>query len=116
MRDTVRAVKPSLMRVFLSTDRPVEYVPRGPEDVPVAEQATKYMHYQFAEMNGYRVLNDAMHDALVKKCGVVKVYWDEYEEQEMYDLSNLNDQELALLIQEKGLEVLERKNRNVSAG
>ena len=109
VRDTVRAVKPSLMRVFLSTDKPVEYVPRGPEDVQVAEQATKYMHYQFAELNGYRVLNDAMHDALVKKCGVVKVYWDDYEEQEVYDLNNLNDQELGLLIQEKGLEVLERK-------
>jgi len=109
VRDTVRAIKPSLMRVFLSTDKPVEYVPRGPEDVQVAEQATKYMHYQFSELNGYRVLNDAMHDALVKKCGVVKVYWDDYEEQEVYDLTNLNDQELGLLIQEKGLEVLERK-------
>jgi hypothetical protein len=109
VRDTVRAIKPSLMRVFLSTDKPVEYVPRGPEDVQVAEQATKYMHYQFSELNGYRVLNDAMHDALVKKCGVVKVYWDDYEEQEVYDLNNLNDQELGLLIQEKGLEVLERK-------
>lgn len=108
VRDTVRAIKPSLMRVFLSTDRPVEYVPRGPEDVQIAEQATKYMHYQFAELNGYRVLSDAMHDALVKKCGVVKVYWEEYEEQETYDLSNLTDQELALLVAERDLEILEQ--------
>jgi hypothetical protein len=31
VRDTVRAIKPSLMRVFLSTDRAVEYVPAGPK-------------------------------------------------------------------------------------
>ena len=33
VRDTVRAVKPSLMRVFLSTSKPVEYTPKGQEDV-----------------------------------------------------------------------------------
>ena len=49
VRDTIRAIKPSLMRVFLNTDKPVEYVPRGTEDVIMAEQATKYMHYQFNE-------------------------------------------------------------------
>ena len=40
VRDTVRAVKPSLMRIFLSSGRYVEYVPRQPEDVQIAEQAT----------------------------------------------------------------------------
>ena len=33
VRDVVRAVKPSLMRVFLSTARPVEFMPHGAEDV-----------------------------------------------------------------------------------
>ena len=28
VRDTVRAVKPSIMRVFMSTARPVEFMPR----------------------------------------------------------------------------------------
>ena len=75
VRDTVRAIKPSLMRVFLSTARPVEFVPHGPEDVAMAEQATDYVHYEFQRSNGYRVLNDAFHDALIKKQGIVKAYW-----------------------------------------
>lgn len=108
VRDTVRAIKPSLMRVFLSTDKPVEYVPRGPEDVQMAEQATEYMHYTFNESNGYRVLNDAFHDALVKKCGVVKVYWDEYDEQEVYSFEDLNDMELAAIVNDDGVDVLEQ--------
>ncbi len=73
VRDTVRAVKPSLMRVFMSTARPVEYIPKGPEDVAFAEQATDYMHYVFNQNDGFRVLNDAFHDALINKPGIVKV-------------------------------------------
>ena len=93
VRDTIRAIKPSLMRVFLSTDKPVEYVPRGPEDVQAAEQATEYMHYVFNEQNGYRVLNDAFHDAMVKKVGIVKVYWDTYQEQETFEFHDINEME-----------------------
>ena len=111
VRDTVRAIKPSLMRVFLSTDKPVEYVPRGPEDVQMAEQATEYMHYVFNEQNGYRVLNDAFHDALVKKCGVVKVYWDTYQDQENYEFYDLNEMEYRLLTEEDDLEVVEHTTR-----
>lgn len=111
VRDTIRAIKPSLMRIFLSTDKPVEYVPRSQEDVKAAEQATKYMHYQFNELNGYRVLNDAFHDALVKKCGVVKVYWDMYQEQEVYDFKDLNDMEFTLLVNEDDVEVIKHTTR-----
>ena len=113
VRDTVRAIKPSLMRVFLSTDKPVEFVPRNQEDVQMAEQATKYMHYQFNELNGYRVLNDAIHDALIKKVGVVKVYWDTYQEQEIYDFQGLNDMEFSVLVNEDDVEVLEHTTQMV---
>lgn len=30
VRDTIRQVKPSLMRIFLSHEKPVEFVPEGP--------------------------------------------------------------------------------------
>jgi hypothetical protein len=113
VRDTIRAIKPSLMRVFLNTDKPVEYVPRGTEDVVMAEQATKYMHYQFNELNGYRVLNDAIHDALVKKVGVVKVFYDTYQEQEIFDFQDLNDMEFTLLVNEDDVEVIKHTAKMV---
>ena len=107
VRDTVRAIKPSLMRVFLSTDRAVEYVPSGPKDVNFAELATKYMQYKFNELGGYRIINDAFHDALVKKVGIVKAYWDTYTDQEIYEYHDLNDQEYALIANEDNVEILE---------
>jgi hypothetical protein len=107
VRDTVRAVKPSLMRIFLSTAKPVEYVPHGPEDVAMAEQATEFMHHEFTRLNGYRVMNDAFQDALIKKQGIVKAYWMTYPEAEIYTYSDLSDDEYAYLIDDDDVTVIE---------
>mgnify|MGYP003632134056 CR=1 FL=1 len=108
VRDTVRAVKPSLMRIFLSTAKPVDFVPRGPEDVAMAEQATEFMHHEFTRLNGYRVINDAFQDALVKKQGIVKAYWMTYPEAEIYTFTDLSDDELAYLTDDDEVSVLEQ--------
>ena len=107
VRDTVRAVKPSLMRVFMSTARPVEYIPKGPEDVAFAEQATDYMHYVFNQNDGFRVLNDAFHDALVKKQGIVKVYWDTRYRTETYSYTDLTQEERDYILSDMGISVIE---------
>jgi hypothetical protein len=107
VRDTVRNIKPSLMRVFLNTDKPVEYVPRGPEDVAAAQQATQYMHWAFNELGGYRILNDAFHDALVKKVGVLKTYWDTYTDVETYTYTNITEPEYLAIVNEDDIDVIE---------
>ncbi len=108
VRDTVRAVKPSIMRVFLSTGKPVEYVPKGPEDVALAEQATNYMHHEFSRLNGYKLLNDAIHDALVKKQGVLKAYYKNYPKAKIYTFTDLTEDELSLLTSDSDVTVLEQ--------
>ena len=108
VRDTVRQIKPSLMRVFLSTENAVEYVPMDAQDVAMSEQATKYANYIFQKNDGYRRLNDAFHDALVKKTGILKVYWEDYEDAKIYNFSNLTEEEMTLLVNEKGVDVLEQ--------
>jgi hypothetical protein len=107
VRDTVRNIKPSLMRVFLNTAKPVEFIPRGPEDVLAAQQATEYMHWVFNEVGGYRALNDAFHDALVKKVGVLKVYWDTYTDVETYTYTNITEPEYLAIVNEDDVEVIE---------
>ena len=107
VRDTVRAVKPSLMRIFLSTAKPVEYTPHGPEDVAMAEQATEFMHHEFTRLNGYRVMNDAFQDALVKKQGIVKAYWMTYPEAEIYTFTDLSDDEYTYLVDDDDVTVIE---------
>jgi len=108
IRDTVRAVKPSIMRVFMSTSKAVEFVPRGPEDVAMAEQATDFINHEFNRLNGYRVLSDAIHDALVKKQGIIKAYHKDYPTAKIYTLSDLSEDELSLLTSDSDVEVLEQ--------
>ena len=76
VRDTVNAMLPSIMRVFFSSERVVEFVPRGPEDVQGAEQASDYANYILTQDNpGFTVLYGTFKDALVRKCGIVKAWW-----------------------------------------
>ena len=109
VRDTIRAVKPSIMRVFMSTSKPVEFVPRGPEDVAVAEQATNFIHHEFERLNGFRVFNDAIHDALVKKQGIIKAYYKRYPSAKIYTFSDLTEDELTMLTADPGVQVLEQE-------
>lgn len=107
VRDTIRAIKPSLMRVFLSSENPVEFVPTNQEDVINAEQATKYAHWKFQQLNGYNLLNDAIHDALVKKTGVLKIWWEDTTDAEIRSYTNLTEEELSAIVNEDNVEVIE---------
>ena len=107
VRDTIRAIKPSLMRVFLSSENPVEFVPTNQEDVSNAEQATKYAHWKFQQLDGYKLLNDAIHDALVKKTGVLKIWWEDTTDAEIRSYTNVTEEELSAIVNEDNVEVIE---------
>jgi hypothetical protein len=105
VRDTVSAMLPSLMKVFFSSENVVEYVPRGPEDVTGAQQATDYANYIFSnDNNGFMTTYALFKDSLVRKCGIAKYWWDEVEEVKIDEYSGLDDQTLQVLMQE-GAEV-----------
>ena len=107
VRDVVRGAKPSLMRVFMSNDKFVEFTPKGPEDVANAEQATAYTHWVFNKCNGYNILSNAIHDSLVKKVGLAKVWWNTETIAKTYTYENLSDEEVQILVNKDGVEVVE---------
>ena len=107
VRDTIRAIKPSLMRVFLSSENPVEFVPTSQDDVQGAEQATKYAHWKFQQLNGYKLLNDAIHDALVKKTGVLKIWCEDNTEATIHSYSNVTEEEMMAIVNEEDVTVIE---------
>ena len=105
VRDVVRGAKPSLMRVFLSNDKFVEFTPKSAEDVANAEQATAYTHWVFNKLGGYNVLSNAIHDSLVKKVGIIKVWWNTETIAKSYTYENLSDEEVQVLIDDDEVEV-----------
>ena len=106
-RDVVRGLKPSLQRVFLSSEKPVEFSPRSAEDVKVSEQATNFISYKFQQQNGYKLLNDVFQDALVKKTGIAYVYFDEKEEVEIETFNEISEDEFALIGADDNVEIIE---------
>lgn len=107
VRDTIRQIKPSLMRIFLSHERPAEFVPVGPEDVAGADQATMYVQKRLEQSNRFRLLNDAFDDALRKKTGIVKAWWEETPKAEIFTFTDLSDEELMLVLSDPGIELIE---------
>ena len=112
--DTIEWIKPSLMRVFASGDEMVKFNPVGPEDVAMAAQATDYVNYVFTRDNpGWEILYSWFTDALLSKNGIVKVWWDEYEEEEREEYTALDEMELSYLITDDAIEVIEHTQYEV---
>lgn len=105
--DTIEFIMPSLMRTFTQTDEFVRFMPRQPEDVEGAKQATSYANYVLnCQNNGFVVLHNFFKDALLQKIGVVKVYYDETEEAQEEEYTGLSDDELTLLLQDSNVEIV----------
>jgi hypothetical protein len=108
VQDTIEWIKPSLMRVFASGDDMVKFTPHGPEDVLMADQATDYVNYVFTKDNpGWEILYSWFTDALLSKNGIVKVWWDDYDDSVREEYKHLDDMEFNILISNDDVEVLE---------
>ncbi len=106
VRDTVQGILPSLMRIFFGPERVVEFTPQGPEDVQNAEQATDYVDFIFKRDNqGFKILHSAFKDALVRKVGIIKYWWDESVEVKAESFSMLDEQTMMFLTQDPDIEI-----------
>jgi len=108
VQDTIEWIKPSLMRVFAAGDDMVKFTPHGPEDVPMAEQASDYVNYVFTKDNpGFEILYSWFTDALLSKNGIIKVWWDETEESTREEYYDLTDIEVESIISDDDVDVVQ---------
>ncbi len=113
VRDSVLFMLPSIMRTFFGTKKIVEFVPKGPEDIEVAQQQTDYINYVIQQKNpGFQVLYDVFKDALVRKTGFVKVFWDDSVTATTHEFTNIDPQSYQALIMDKNVEVIEESVTN----
>lgn len=101
VRDTVNAIMPDLMRIFFGAEHVVEFIPRGPEDEAQAEQETDYIDYVLKCDNpGFLTLYWAFQDAMVRRRGVVKWWWEESSEVTVDTYTSLSPEAANLLLEE----------------
>jgi hypothetical protein len=82
--DAVEAVKSQLLEVFAGGDDIAKFEPDQDMDALQCEAATQYARYVIFQQNeGFGIFNDVIHDALMARIGVCKVWWEEkYDEEE----------------------------------
>lgn len=115
--DTIGWILPSIVRVFMSSDQMVEYLPRKPQDKEAARQATEYVNYLFLERcNGYRVLWNSIHDALLLRNGIIKHWYENDDQIEDFDVSGVPDDVFAAYVQDPNVEVVEHSEEQDLSG
>tara|TARA_R110000772_G_scaffold11768_3_gene36572 strand:+ start:148 stop:2190 length:2043 start_codon:yes stop_codon:yes gene_type:complete len=98
VRDTVGKIMPALMRVFFSTENVVQFSARSEGDTIFAEMATDYVNYVLNNDNNlYLELQSAWQDALVRKTGIVKYWWDSNGEDESHEMTGITEEALIAL-------------------
>lgn len=98
--DTIEGLMPTLMDIFAGSDEVVRFEPVGPEDEAAAQQETDYVNHVFMQQNpGFMVLYSFIKDALLSKVGLVKVWWDEREEEQRETYYDLTEDQFALVAQ-----------------
>ena len=110
VRDSVLFMLPSIMRTFFGTNKIVEFIPHGPEDIQLAKQQTDYINYVIQQKNpGFKVLYDAFKDALIRKTGFVKAYWDDSITASTHEYTGLSPEAYQAITLDPNVEVVEEK-------
>src|ERR1700676_2585459 len=110
--DTIYGLMPSLMEIFAGSDEVVRFEPVGPQDVAAAEQETDYVNHVFMQQNpGFLVLYSFIKDALPSKVGIVKVWWEEHEEEQRETYLDQGDDAFALLVADPDIEIVAHSER-----
>ncbi len=112
VRAVIKKVLPSIVRTILGNEQIAEYQPVGMGDEEGAEQATDYInHIVLPECDGYKVIEDAIHDALLLRNGIIHACFEEKRDVRVSEHTGLPDDAFAMLVAEPDVEVLEHTAR-----
>ncbi len=115
--EAIDGALPQLIRVFTTTEDIVYFEPQSPGDEETAKQATDYCNWVFyRENDGLLILHNWFKDALLQKVGVVKAYWEKKEDVNVEKYKNLSEDELAMLLSDGSLEVVEQGVEFIEGG
>jgi len=107
---------PSVLRVIIGGDKISEFAPKGRDDDKKADEATVYINYKVApEIGLKKTIEDAVHDALKLRNGVLKWFYEERSVVKTTTHTGLDENERAAIVGDEGVEVLEHTERQEMA-
>lgn len=98
VRNTWRQTAPQLLRVFFGAESAVEFQPRTPDDVPIAKQQTDAVEFTIREdNNGFLVFHDWFKDAVIRRLGIVKWWWQDNDSSHVETFRGLTLEEVGFV-------------------
>lgn len=112
VRAHIKKVLPSLIRTILGNDQVAEFQPMGEGDEEYADQASDYIsNVVFPESDGYEAVEDAIHDALKLRNGILRWWHEKKESVQVSEHSGLDEMSLVQLISDDDVTVLSQAQR-----
>jgi len=106
--DAVESMKAQLLETFAAGNKTVRFSPQNGDDVQMAEVCTEYTDYVAHRQNDlYKVMSDAIHDGLIARAGIVRVYWKEQTESHLEYVEDLTEDELDAVLAQDNTEIEE---------
>ena len=104
--DAVESMKASLLEVFSSGNKIVNFAPQGAEDVKMAAVCTSYTDYVVNRQNDlYSIMSNVIHDGLIARAGIAKVFWQDQTETTSEYFENITEDELDSMLIEDDVEL-----------
>ena len=97
--NAVQSMSAALLETFAAGNRIVKFAPQGADDVEKAAICTSYSDFVVhRQNNGFDIFSSVIHDGLMARAGIAKVYWQEQEEIDEQEFTDLTEAELDMLL------------------
>ena len=108
--DAVESAKATILEVFAAGSEIAEFTPQNADDVDMAKIATVFTDYViFRQNEGYDIFSQVLHDGLMSRVGIAKVYWDKVYEDQEETFENVDINELEMALEANDLELKDSK-------
>ena len=106
--DAVESMKAALLETFSTGNKTLRFSPQNVDDVQMADVCTEYTDYVLHRQNNlFEVMQTVIHDGLIARAGICKVYWEQKTDSYLEDIEDLTEEELDMRLADEMTEIEE---------
>ena len=108
--DSIQSLKAALLETFGAGNKTCVFQPQNEDDVEKARVCSEYTDYVIHRQNdSFKLFSEIIHDSLIARVGICKVFWSESEELDYEDFQDITPGQLDTLLAQENVELVESK-------
>lgn len=106
--DSVESMKAQLLETFGTRNKTVRFAPQNADDVEKAKLCSEYADFVVHRQNNIgEIYNSIIHDGLMSRNGIAKVFWEESTHVDYEDFEDVTESELDFLLAQDNVELID---------